>query len=47
MNSGVPGVYVVNTAHIINGTLNINETLQLVDRVLPDLLRARVPERST
>ena len=45
--SSVAGVHVVNTAHIVNGTLNVNETLQLVDRVLPDLLRAPVPERST
>ena len=47
MNSSVAGVYVVNTAHIVNGTLNINETLQLVDRVLPDLLTDRVLERTT
>jgi protoporphyrinogen oxidase len=45
--SSVAGVHVVNTAHIVNGTLNINETLQLVDRVLPDLMTAPVPERST
>jgi protoporphyrinogen oxidase len=46
-DSSVPGVYVINTAHIVNGTLNINETLQLVDRVLPNLLKSPVPERST
>lgn len=45
--SSVPGVFVVNTAHIVNGTLNINETLQLVDRVLPDLLKSPVSERSS
>ena len=30
--TSVPGVYVLNSAHIVNGTLNVNETLQLVER---------------
>ena len=34
----VPGVHIVNTAHIVNGTLNVDETVQLADRVLPGLL---------
>ena len=34
----VPGVHIVNTAHIVNGTLNVDETVQLADRALPDLL---------
>jgi protoporphyrinogen oxidase len=38
MRTNVPGVSIVNTAHIVNGTLNVNETVQLVDRVLPSLL---------
>ncbi|MEA3503279.1 MAG: NAD(P)/FAD-dependent oxidoreductase [Actinomycetota bacterium] len=38
MRTSVPGVYIVNTAHIVNGTLNVNETVQLADRVMPDLL---------
>ena len=27
----VPGLYLLNSAHIVNGTLNVNETLGLVD----------------
>jgi len=30
----VPGLYVLNSTHIVNGTLNVNETLQLVARGL-------------
>ena len=30
--TSVPGVYTLNSAHIVNGTLNVNETLQLVER---------------
>ena len=29
--TSVPGVYTLNSAHIVNGTLNVNETLGLVD----------------
>jgi protoporphyrinogen oxidase len=35
--TSVPGVYTLNSAHIVNGTLNVNETLQLVDRGLAAL----------
>jgi protoporphyrinogen oxidase len=30
----IPGLYTINSAHIVNGTLNVNETLALVDRGL-------------
>jgi len=30
----VPGLFVANSAHIVNGTLNVNETLQLAERTL-------------
>jgi protoporphyrinogen oxidase len=36
--TSVPGVQIVNSAHIVNGTLNVNETVQLAERSLPDLL---------
>ena len=36
--TSMPGVYAVNSAHIVNGTLNVNETVALADRVLPSLL---------
>ena len=27
----MPGLYVVNSAHIVNGTLNVNETVNLAN----------------
>ena len=36
--TSVPGVFVVNSAQIVNGTLNVNETLQLADAAVPTLL---------
>jgi protoporphyrinogen oxidase len=38
IETSVPGVFLVNTAHVVNGTLNVNETLALADRSLPILL---------
>jgi len=32
MIASVPGLYIVNSAHIVNGTLNVNETVQLAER---------------
>jgi protoporphyrinogen oxidase len=32
IETSIPGVFVLNSAHIVNGTLNVNETLQLVER---------------
>ncbi len=37
MQTSVPGVYLVSSAQILNGTLNVNETLQLAARALPVL----------
>lgn len=37
MQTSIPGVYSVNSAQILNGTLNVNETLQLATRALPVL----------
>jgi protoporphyrinogen oxidase len=37
MVTSQPGVYVVNSAHIVNGTLNVNETLQLAERAAQEL----------
>lgn len=33
----VPGLHVINSAHIVNGTLNVNETIQLADRAAAEL----------
>ena len=30
--TSIPGVYLVNSAHIMNGTLNVNETIQVAER---------------
>jgi hypothetical protein len=40
MSTSVPGLHIVNSAHIVNGTLNVNETIQLADRALPRILSA-------
>jgi protoporphyrinogen oxidase len=32
MSTSLPGVFIVNSSQIVNGTLNVNETLQLADR---------------
>src|SRR5205085_7670516 len=34
MKTSVPGLFVVNSAHIVNGTLNVNETLALAERAV-------------
>jgi hypothetical protein len=35
----IPHVFVVNSAQIVNGTLNVNETLGLAEAKLPELRR--------
>ncbi|MCU0704605.1 MAG: NAD(P)/FAD-dependent oxidoreductase [Fimbriiglobus sp.] len=32
MQTGLPGIWMVNSSQIVNGTLNVNETLQLAER---------------
>ena len=36
--TSLPGVHVINSAHIVNGTLNVNETVQLAERAAKRLL---------
>jgi protoporphyrinogen oxidase len=38
MITSIPGVAIVNSAHIVNGTLNVNETVQLAERAVKELL---------
>jgi len=38
ISMSVKGLHVLNSAHIVNGTLNVNETVQLAERAIPDLL---------
>ena len=38
MRTSVDGLYVVNSTHIVNGTLNVNETVALAKRFAGELL---------
>ncbi|MEW6744517.1 MAG: NAD(P)/FAD-dependent oxidoreductase [Planctomycetota bacterium] len=38
MTTSVTGLHIVNSAHIVNGTLNVNETVALADRAARQLL---------
>lgn len=40
MRTSVPGVAIVNSAHILQGTLNVNETVQLAESAAKDLLQS-------
>lgn len=47
MDTSVPGLTLANSAHIVNGTLNVNETVTLANRVAANLLaRETAPVRS-
>lgn len=39
----VPGLYVVNSAQIVNGTLNVNETVKLAESSLPSVCETLRP----
>lgn len=43
--TSVPGLHVVNSAHIVNGTLNVDETVQLADTWVASLVDGRPAER--
>jgi len=38
MTTSIPGVHIINSAHICNGTLNVNETVQLAEKAATMLL---------
>jgi len=38
--TSVPGLHLVSSAHIVNGTLNVNETVQLAERSAEALIRS-------
>lgn len=42
MITSVPGLFIVNSAHIVNGTLNVNETVQLAEKAAA-LVAAKAP----
>ena len=37
VQTSIPGIHILNSAHILNGTLNVNETIQLADRAAREL----------
>ena len=47
MKMSVPGLFVVNSAHIVNGTLNVNETVKLANEAIPMLLQPSVERAHT
>jgi protoporphyrinogen oxidase len=45
IRTSIPGVYILNSAHIVNGTLNVNETVQLAERGAAAFARGDVGDR--
>jgi protoporphyrinogen oxidase len=40
VRTSLPGVFAINSAQIVNGTLNVNETVRLAEDAVPQMLRA-------
>ena len=38
VRTSMPGLYLVNSSQIVNGTLNVNETVQLANQAVASLL---------
>ncbi|MEM8866406.1 MAG: NAD(P)/FAD-dependent oxidoreductase [Planctomycetota bacterium] len=49
MRTSIPGVFAVNSAHILKGNLNVNETIQVADEAIAGVLATELgpPPRST
>lgn len=45
--TSVPGVHVINSAQIVNGTLNVNETIKLAETAIDELLPGTAMDRSS
>jgi protoporphyrinogen oxidase len=43
VRTSIPGLYLANSAHIVNGTLNVNETVTLANRVSATLIEDAAP----
>jgi protoporphyrinogen oxidase len=41
MHTSIPGLHVVSSAQIVNGTLNVNETVELAERAAREIATAR------
>jgi protoporphyrinogen oxidase len=37
--TSIPGLYIVNSSHIVNGTLNVNQTIQLGESALAEIVQ--------
>ena len=42
MRTSMPGLHVVSSAQIVNGTLNVNETVELAERAAREIAGRRV-----
>jgi hypothetical protein len=40
VETSIPGLLLVNSSQIVNGTLNVNETVRLAEESLPAILRS-------
>lgn len=38
VKTSIPGLYIINTSHIIDGTLNVNETIKVAETKLEEIL---------
>ncbi|MFM7427951.1 MAG: NAD(P)/FAD-dependent oxidoreductase [Elainella sp.] len=47
MQTSIPGLQIINSAHIVNGTLNVNDTIQLAEQAALMLSRLPNPQPST
>ncbi len=45
IRTSLPSLIVANSAHIVNGTLNVNETVKLAHSIVPELLSSDVSGR--
>jgi protoporphyrinogen oxidase len=45
VSTTIPGLHILNSAHIVNGTLNVNDTVQLAERSIPTLLSQATKSR--
>jgi hypothetical protein len=41
--TSLPGLFIVNSSQIVDGTLNVNETIRLAEESLPTLLATENP----
>jgi protoporphyrinogen oxidase len=46
VRTDTPGLWAVNSSHIVNGTLNVNQTVELADRVAREMVASGAPARS-